>query len=163
MSLWAGLYLRDDGAERKIWLDARLSAYLADMKKLRGSIHNATKTAICAIYYAQIQASNGADFNAVLQLQAYVDDLLCWIRRQNAYEGPCAYTVISVAQAFGSPAWHGMSPLSAIVESIEGDSQPNVDLAVATFNRTSDIIIQTHNCCSVTAVKLQARTIVTVP
>ena len=156
-STWSGLqayYSVNGTAEQVSYLAQIIKEYQSSLKNLKSSVHNATKTAITSIYLGRLSAFAGTDGDVSLmgRVQAYADKYICWILQQKAYDGPCAYTVRSIAQVFGTiiPLRAGSVPL-AIAFAVNSDA---LGIIVKELNTSTELIIKNHNCCSLTPLKL---------
>ena len=163
LSAWSGAKAQASTPEDQAALDVILSEYQSALKPFKSSVHNATKTAISTIYAGYIFGWGAAAEQAIpptpAQIAAgragvkrYVDVFICWILRQKAYEGPCAYAMMSTAALFSSLST--TQPAIIIFSAYVSENQVMLDQLVAALNKSSEIVLKNHNCCSLTPLNL---------
>lgn len=143
-ALWAALWsLNSSPRPERTFLEAMASEYQNTMKPLRSPVHNATKTAISSIYFAVLLVwVQEESMPLLVDAKAYAEQVICWIQSQRAYDGPCAVTVMSVAQLLGVQSPYVLANL------VNGSEQETLD-AIQAFNRAAAAVISNHSCCDV--------------
>lgn len=127
----------------RTFLEAMASEYQNTMKSMRSPVHNATKTAISSVYFSVLLVWVQTESMVFLNdAKVYAEQVICWIQTQRAYDGPCAVTVMSVAQLLGVQCPCTLSNM------VSGPEQQTLD-AIQAFNRAAANVINNHSCCDV--------------